>query len=112
MNLVTTTRGPVLLAAVNGKLDATSSDEAENKLLKAILPETRCVVFDLSCMEYVSSAGLRVLLQVIKRLKAAGGSVRFWGLNESVKTVFDISALTLRCEIFRSQEEALKDLPN
>src|SRR5271165_6929152 len=92
MNLVTNTRGPVVVAAVSGKLDATSSDDAERGLSEAIVPQTRHVVFDLSELEFVSSAGLRVLLQVIKRLKAVGGSVRFCGLTEPVKNVFDITA--------------------
>src|SRR5271156_1875618 len=88
MKLVTNTQGPVLIATVSGHLDATTSDEAQAVLQDAIVPQTRCVVFDLSALEYVSSAGLRVLLQVIKRLKAVGGKVRFCGLNESVKGVF------------------------
>ena len=60
-------------------------------------------------LEYISSAGLRVLLTTAKQLKAVDGELRVSGLNEIVKEVFDISGFMTILKVFGSESEALED---
>ena len=59
-------------------------------------------------LDYISSAGLRILLIAAKQLKAAGGELRLCCLNEVVKEVFDISGFTTIFNVFGSETEALE----
>ena len=53
----------------------------------------RTLEFDLSALDYVSSAGLRVFLVAAKEMRSSGGGARFTGLNGGVREVFEISGL-------------------
>ena len=58
-------------------------------------------------LDYISSAGLRVLLTAAKQLKRVDGELRICSLNEVVAEVFDISGFTTIFKVFRSESEAL-----
>jgi len=62
---------------------------------------------DCEKVDYISSAGLRVLLGTVKGLTAAGGSLRISGLNESVHEVFEISGFSTILAVFVTEAEAL-----
>lgn len=63
---------------------------------------------DLSGVEYISSAGLRSLLVLGKRIKAKGGTLLLVGLQGMVKEVFDISGFAALFPVHASHEEALE----
>ena len=58
-------------------------------------------------LDYISSAGLRVLLAAAKQLKGIDGELRICSLNEVVREVFDISGFTTIFKVFGSESEAL-----
>jgi len=62
---------------------------------------------NLEKLDYISSAGLRVLLATAKKLKAIGGELRVCSLNEIVTEVFDISGFDLILTVLPSESEAL-----
>ena len=62
---------------------------------------------NLAKLDYISSAGLRVLLASAKQLKPDGGEIRICNLNEVVKEVFDISGFVTIFKVFGSETEAL-----
>jgi anti-anti-sigma factor len=73
----------------------------------------RKMVIDCTALDYISSAGLRVLLGTAKRLSAAGaggagGTLRLFGLNETVREVFDISGFSTILAVFATEAAALK----
>ncbi len=79
-----------------GRLDSASSPEFEIQVLETLQSGAQRVVLDMSALEYVSSAGLRVILLAGKRLKSAGGRLALAGLRENVRDVFEMSGfLTL-----------------
>jgi anti-anti-sigma factor len=100
-------KGTIVVLALKGSLDVVTSPELEKKLIGLIDAGSRDVIFDLSHLDYVSSAGLRVFMLAIKRL-AKEGKVRFCGLNKSVKQVFDIAGMSLRTTICDTLDDALK----
>jgi len=87
---------------VSGQIDAYSAPEIE-KALTAIINDQGRVVVDLAAVDYVSSAGLRVLLAGLKQTRsqvAKAGDLRVVGLQPQVKEVFDIAGFTPLFKIY------------
>ena len=79
-----------LTLAVGGRLDTNTSPELEAEL-KA--DGVREIVFDFSGLEYISSAGLRVLMGAQKAMTACGGKMTVSHPNAMVRGVFEITGL-------------------
>ena len=75
--------------AVSGRLDTQTAPELE-KELDAILSNVKELTFDMTNLEYVSSAGLRVILKAQKAMNMQG-SMKLTGVNDSIMEVFDIT---------------------
>ena len=74
---------------VSGRLDTQTAPELENEL-EAVLPGIKELTFDMTNLEYVSSAGLRVILKAQKAMNLQG-SMKLTGVNDSIMEVFDIT---------------------
>ncbi len=74
---------------VSGRLDTQTAPELE-KELDAVLSGVKELTFDMTNLEYVSSAGLRVILKAQKAMNAQG-SMKLVGVNDSIMEVFDIT---------------------
>ena len=80
--------GNVILT-ITGRLDTTTAPELE-KTVDSVLDGTKELVFDMTGLEYISSAGLRVILKAQKAMNAQG-SMKLTGVNDSIMEVFDIT---------------------
>ena len=74
---------------VVGRLDTQTAPELE-KEVDAVANETKDLTFDMTGLEYVSSAGLRVILKAQKIMNAKG-SMKLIGVNDNIMEVFDIT---------------------
>lgn len=109
MDIKETKKDKVTLLAVEGRIDSSTSAALEKKLIALIdTDRVKDVIMDFSAMDYISSAGLRVLLMAAKKAGKLGGKVVLVGLNSNVKEVFDISGFSNIFSIFASQEEAVR----
>lgn len=81
--------GSKLTVALEGRLDTSTAPELEAALETALEGVTE-LVFDFAGLEYISSAGLRVLLATQKRMNAQGTMV-IKGVNDTIAEVFDIT---------------------
>jgi anti-sigma B factor antagonist len=81
--------GSALTLALEGRLDTVTSPELE-KELKASLDGVDTLTLDFEKLEYISSAGLRVLLSAHKIMSAKGG-MKVKNVNEIVREVFDVT---------------------
>lgn len=79
-----------LTVKVDGRLDTNTAPELEAGLS---LDGVSDVTFDFADLEYISSAGLRVLMNVYKGMMASGGRMVVLNPNETVKGVFDMTGL-------------------
>jgi anti-sigma B factor antagonist len=79
-----------LTVKVEGRLDTNTSPELEAEMT---LDGVKEVVFDFSMLEYISSAGLRVLMTVHKSMAASGGAMKILHPNAMVRGVFEITGL-------------------
>jgi anti-sigma B factor antagonist len=81
--------GSALEIALEGRLDTMTSPELENELKNA-LPGAESLTLDFSKLDYISSAGLRVLLSAHKTMSAKGG-MKVTHVNEVVQEVFEVT---------------------
>jgi anti-sigma B factor antagonist len=89
-----TQTGSTVTLALSGKLDSVTQSELAQELEKVFETGMTGLVFDLSALEYISSAGLRVLLSARKKVKALGATMKIVGASESVKEIFQITGFT------------------
>ncbi|MBR5089641.1 MAG: STAS domain-containing protein [Ruminiclostridium sp.] len=89
MNFEKTNGGSTLTVELIGEVDSMNTPELEEKLLKEIDGVTD-LVFDLKKLEYISSAGLRVLLTMQKTMKSQGTMV-IRNTNEEVMEIFKVT---------------------
>lgn len=86
------TRNGWRVVTVTGRADANTSDTLEAALRKAVEGHAQ-VVADFAALDYISSAGLRAVLQVARAAQTRGSEFAVCGLNEFVKKVFHVSGL-------------------
>ncbi len=83
--------GPVVVMTVEGRVSSTSALDLAH-WLDAVDPQRhRAVVLDLSAVDYINGAGLRVLETAAHRLGSAGGELIVTGLQPVIRTTFDLS---------------------
>ena len=89
MNITKNMNGTALEIALEGRLDTMTAPELE-AALKESLDEAESLVLDFSKLEYISSAGLRVLLSAHKTMSGKGG-MKVTHVNEIVREVFEVT---------------------
>jgi anti-anti-sigma factor len=95
-----------LRVALRGRLDtetAPTLDERLEPLLAA--SAVTALLFDLSALEYISSAGIRALVRARKALEARGGGVAVANLQPPVRKVFDIVKALPSVDVFADDAE-------
>ena len=85
--------GEHMTIALEGRLDTLTAPELQKELDGYQLSEISEIVLDLSKLEYISSAGLRVLLSAHKIMRDRGG-MKVTHVNEIVKEVFDVTGFS------------------
>ena len=107
MNITTTEVEGITIAEFEGNLDTNTAPDAEERLGELLEKGVTKILVDFTTLDYISSAGLRVLLVTTKRLGGTGGSMRICGLNETVDEVFEISGFSTIFSVFGTRDEAL-----
>lgn len=101
-------RDGALVLAMTGRVDSTNAGAVEAAMLRTLEGGAQKVVLDMSDLEYISSAGLRIVLVAAKRLKQVGGRFALWGLRPSVHEVFAVSGFLSFLVICESEGEAIR----
>ena len=78
---------------ITGRLDTTTAPNLE-AVVNELGADTKELVFDMSGVEYISSAGIRVLLGAYKKMKSNLGTMRIEKVNDDVYEVFEMTGLT------------------
>lgn len=90
-----------------GRLDSATSSDFE-KTLGDLFPAAGCrAVMDFSALDYISSAGLRVVLMTAKRAKQSQSRLLLCALQPHVREVFEISGFLRILEVYSDQDTAL-----
>lgn len=107
MNLSQETRGDIAILRPVGRLDSMSSPELESTVLERLQGGCNRLVFDLADMDYVSSAGLRVILLAGKKLRANQGKMALSGMRDDVRDVFQMSGFLSLFAVESTLDDAL-----
>ena len=106
MNVTEISEPNAFVLVLNGRLDSASSPGFDPKLAQAVAAHP-CVVVDLAQLDYISSAGLRVLLKAAKQAKATEKRLFLAALRPAVREIFEISGFTALFAIAPNRTEAL-----
>lgn len=109
MEITETREKDISIFQVKGRLDSNSSDGFETTVFGAIDGGARQLLIDFSDVDYISSAGLRVILKATKGLKRSNGKLVLCSLKDYVKEVFEISGFDTLLPIAPDQKEALAE---
>jgi anti-anti-sigma factor len=91
MEIVQKEESGIVFLAFKGRLDGKSADEAEDTINNILKGDNNRLLFDFEFLEYLSSAGLRVILGAAKEMKRRDGKFVLCALNAYVKEVFEVS---------------------
>jgi len=100
----------VVFLTFKGRLDGASAPEAEQIIDTILKDQKNRLLFDFEFLEYLSSAGLRVVLGAAKEMKRRSGKFVLCALNAYVKEVFDVSGFAAIIPIAESVEAGLKEI--
>ena len=92
LNISMDTNGSELIVNLEGRLDTSTSPQLENDL-KANIDGVSNLIFDIKDLQYISSAGLRVLLSAQKIMNKQGSMV-IRNSSEEVKEIFDVTGFS------------------
>ncbi len=102
--------GRTLVMAPEGRLDARSAQGFGEQLLGRIDGGETSIVLDLSRIDFLGSAGLRVVLSAAKRLRDVDGQFAVCGLGERVREVFRVGGFDAIIDIHSDRPTALAKL--
>lgn len=92
LDIEKTTEDKRIIYTLEGRLDTTTSSDLE-KEVKALPEDIQELVFDFEKLDYISSAGLRVLLAA-QKLMAKQGDMKVVNVNESIMDIFEVTGFT------------------
>ena len=92
MTINKTKNGTILTVAAEGRIDTTTAPEFENEV-KTALDGVNELILDFTKLNYISSAGLRVLLSLQKTMNTQG-TMKITGVNETVSDIFEVTGFS------------------
>lgn len=97
----------VLVVTVEGQLVVNNRQEFKQAILDAVEQGARVAVVDFSGAGYIDSSGLGALVSLSRRLRDAGGDLRLVGLNEDLRTLFELTRLDALFPLYATRADAL-----
>jgi anti-anti-sigma factor len=101
-------KNDILILKIQGRLDAVSSPTAERKIFDYINNGQHKLLLEFSGIDYLSSAGMRMLLSTTKKLKTLGGKLVVCSVTPNVMDVLKMSGFDHVLELARTEEDGLR----
>jgi len=98
--------GDITVVGMTERLDSVTAKAAEEELSGVVHGADQALLLDFSATVYISSAGLRVVLQAAKGMKAKGGRFALCCLREFVHEVLEQAGLMSCLDLYESEEAA------
>lgn len=87
-----------MVVTVEGRIDANTAVNLDKELSEAVT-EAKTLVIDFDRLEYISSAGLRVLLGASKAMKKDGGDIKIINVGENIIEIFAVTGFLNKLDI-------------
>lgn len=100
--------GDVTVVDVQGQLIVGNRQELKQRVLQELESGARKFVIDFANTGYIDSSGLGVLVSLSKKIREHGGALRLSGLNEDLRTLFELTKLDTLFEISDTRAQALE----
>jgi stage II sporulation protein AA (anti-sigma F factor antagonist) len=97
----------VLLIALEGQINGSNAADVEQNLRAQVDKGARRIALDFSRVDYISSAGLRVVLFLAKQLSGNAGALALYGLQKNVFEIFEMCGFIEILTVVDSREAAL-----
>ena len=107
MTIALETAANVQIVALQGQINSTNAATTEVEILALVTAGQKNLLLDFAALDYISSAGLRLVLVVAKRLKQDGGKLVLCGMQTHIHEVFDISGFLAILNVTETRPEAL-----
>ena len=88
MNIASNLKGDVIVVSIDGSIDSKTVSDAQSKLVELITGKTKAIL-DMTKVEFLSSAGLRMLLTLYRQVKSQNGNIVLVGVSEEIKDVME-----------------------
>ncbi len=99
----------VTVLTLKGNMDSSTAPLAQETITGLLNEGVQNFLIDFAELNFISSAGLRVLLGTEKKLAVTGGTLRICNLNEIVMEVFEMSGFTMIIKISETRQDALDE---
>jgi anti-sigma B factor antagonist len=96
----------VLVVDMSGRLDSHSSGDAGDRFVDIVQGDDKRIVLNLSKLDYVSSAGLRVILRGAKLLQEKLGELKICNANQRVGNILDTAGFDSLIKLYGTEQEA------
>lgn len=110
MNIQEQESNNIMILSLTGRLDSNTCESLEQRVLAKIDSGSLKLVINFKELDYISSAGLRVLLVAAKRLKAESGNFVLCDLQDHIREVFEISGFMPILTVVADVDEAISKL--
>ena len=100
-------RGGVTVVQVDGQLIVGNRHELKDLIQSGLDGGERRLLIDFSRTGYIDSSGLGALVSISKRIREAGGELRLAGLNDDLRSLFELTKLDTLFTISETPEQAL-----
>lgn len=100
-------RGDVIILRIKGRLDAISTGSAEKKVFDLINHGQSKLLLDFADVDYLSSAGMRLLLATTKKLKSMSGKLVICSVSTNVMDVLKMSGFDHILDVSKNEEDAM-----
>ncbi len=108
MEIIEEKKGDIHIFSLSGRLDSNTSSQLETAIVQALENGTNDILLDFARLEYISSAGLRVILKTTKDLKRKKGKLQLCSMQDYVREVFEIAGFDTFLSISANMDDALK----
>ena len=107
LNISEDSHGDVVILRLEGRLDAASSPHLEDAINTLLNSQKKKILIDFAKVEYLSSAGMRLLLSATKKVKSIDGVLHFCFINDEVMEIIKMAGFEKILSIFPTEREAL-----
>jgi len=108
MGLTTSIQGDVTRIVLDGQLTVGNRQELKAVVQQALQDGARKLLLDCAPTGYIDSSGLGALVTIARRVRETGGAIRLAGLNEDLRSLFELTKLDTLFEIFPDSDQALE----